>query len=308
MTPAQITALRLIHASLKDNSLNWALTGSMSFALQGVSVTVNDIDIQTDRTGAYEIERCLSEFVQRPITFSATERIRSHFGSLLIHGVKIEIMGDLQKRLPDGTWEEPVDPARYRRLMQIDGMQIPVLDLAYEQRAYQAMGRTEKARLLEAWLNAQQASPPKEKVYAYITRQRGGRQELLVFSYVDEPESGTQVPGGSLEPGESPAEGALREVREEAGLAAPAIIRQIGSFEWYCEPLQRMHLRHIFYVDAGQALPEQFDVTIRSGDEDNGMRLQWRWMDLREAVDSLFGEQGQYGVYLLDDNEQSPSP
>jgi 8-oxo-dGTP pyrophosphatase MutT (NUDIX family) len=289
-----MTALRLIHARLKDSRLNWALTGSMSFSLQGVPVSANDIDVQTDGPGAYEFERCLSEFVQSPVSFSGTDRIQSHFGRLLIDGVTVEIMGGLQKRLPDGQWEDPVDPSRYRRFIQIDGMMIPVLSLAYERQAYLALGRVERARLLEAWITT-----PKEKVYAYITRQRGGRQELLVFSYVDEPESGTQVPGGSLEPDETPAEGALREVREEAGLTAPSIIGHIGSFEWYCEPHQRIHLRHIYHVDAGQLLPEQWDVTIRSGDEDNGMRLHWRWMDLREATTSLFGEQGQYAVHLL---------
>jgi 8-oxo-dGTP pyrophosphatase MutT (NUDIX family) len=296
ITSEQIAALRLIHARLKDSKLNWALTGSMSFSLQGVPVSVNDIDIQTDAAGAYEIERCFAEYVQRPVSFSATERIQSHFGHLQINGVTVEIMGGLQKRMPDGQWEQPVDPGRYRRFIQVDGMMIPVLSLEYEQQAYLAMGRVEKARLLEAWI-----TKPKEKVYAYITRQLRDRQELLVFSYVDEPESGTQVPGGSLEPGETPAEGALREVREEAGLTAPSIIRHIGSFEWYCEPHQQMHLRHIYHVDAGQPLPEQWDVTIRSGDEDNGMRLRWRWMDLREATTSLFGEQGQYAVHLLNE-------
>lgn len=146
-----LAALRVIVE--RAGGLNWALTGSMSFALQGVPVTVGDIDIQTDEAGAYELERRLSEFVERPVAFSAAERIQSHFGALSIGGVKVEIMGAVQKRLPDGSWEAPVDPARHRWVITVDGMQIPVLDLAYEHRAYLALGRTEKARLLEQWVS-----------------------------------------------------------------------------------------------------------------------------------------------------------
>lgn len=138
----------------------------------------------------------------------------------------------------------------------------------------------------------------KEKVYAYITRMKDARTEVLVFSYAHEPESGTQVPGGSLEPGETPAEGALREVREEVRVAAPRIIRHIGSFAWYCGPEARQHVRHVFHVDAGEALPDTFATRCRSDSEDDGWLFQWRWLDRSEATTSLFGEQGRYLVHL----------
>lgn len=141
-----MAALELILSRLEGRDVNWALTGSMSFALQGVPVAVDDIDIQTDQAGAYELERCLAEFVQRPVSFSAAERIRSYFG------VRVEIMGDIQKRLPDGTREEPVDPRRHRVFVAVGDRQVPVLSLEYEYTAYLALGRTEKARLLQRWL------------------------------------------------------------------------------------------------------------------------------------------------------------
>jgi hypothetical protein len=65
----------------------------------------HDIDLQTDVQGAYEIERRFSSQVSRNVGFSSTERIRSHFGSLLVEGLVVEIMGDIQKRREDGTWE-----------------------------------------------------------------------------------------------------------------------------------------------------------------------------------------------------------
>lgn len=53
------------------------------------------------------------------------------------------------------------------------------------------------------------------KAIAYITQ--GDR--LLVFRQPQYPEAGIQVPGGTIEDGESADEAALREAREETGLA-----------------------------------------------------------------------------------------
>ena len=55
--PVYLNVLRQIHARLSNTDVNWVVTGSLGFALQGVPVQPNDIDIQTDKVGAYEIER-----------------------------------------------------------------------------------------------------------------------------------------------------------------------------------------------------------------------------------------------------------
>ena len=69
----------------------------------------------------------------------------------MIEGVKVEIMGDIQKKVND-EWEPPVDINRYKRFVQIEGMKIPVLDLEYEYQAYLKLGRVEKAKMLKKFL------------------------------------------------------------------------------------------------------------------------------------------------------------
>ncbi|QDV18203.1 RNA pyrophosphohydrolase [Gimesia panareensis] len=54
----------------------------------------------------------------------------------------------------------------------------------------------------------------RDRVFTYITCQ----DALLVFDHVGVPEAGTQIPGGTIEAGENPAQAALREAREETGL------------------------------------------------------------------------------------------
>lgn len=146
--PTYLAVLRQLCAELKESQVNWVVTGSRSFALQALPLEPHDIAIQTDTEGAYEIERRFFSQVSRNVTFASTERMRSHFGALLIDGITVEIMGDVQKRLKDGTWEAPVDLRSHRRVVHIEGMDIPVLSLAYEAQAYLKLGRLERAEML----------------------------------------------------------------------------------------------------------------------------------------------------------------
>lgn len=78
--------------------------------------------------------------------------MRSYFGVLVIDGIKVEIMGDIQKRVDD-RWEPPVDISKYKRLVDVEGMKIPVLDLEYEYQAYLKLGRVERARMVRNFLD-----------------------------------------------------------------------------------------------------------------------------------------------------------
>jgi len=137
---------------LKPINAPWAITGSFGFALQGVPVKPHDIDVQTDEMGAYEIERLLTEFVVERVHFASAENIRSHFGVLNIDGIKVDIMGDIQKRLDNGTWTEAPDLGKHIHFVKMEKMNIPVLSLEYEYEAYMQLGRKDKATLLKRWL------------------------------------------------------------------------------------------------------------------------------------------------------------
>jgi hypothetical protein len=153
--PQYLSALCILYARLKDCCLPWAITGSFGMALQGMDIQVHDIDIQTDQHGAYEIESKLSEYVVTPVRYAGSERVRSHLGKLEIEGIIVEIMGALQKRVDEHTWEEPVEVELYRRWVELEGMHIPVLSLEYEYQAYLKLGRFEKAERLRTWLQHQ---------------------------------------------------------------------------------------------------------------------------------------------------------
>jgi hypothetical protein len=161
----QLEVLLKICRRLRDTKLDWALTGSLGMALQGVDVPVHDIDLQTDEQGAYAMERCFRDDVVKPVTHTISERIRSHLGALEIDGIKVEIMGAIEKRLDDGSWGAPVQVIRHRRWIDVRGVRVPVLSLEYEVEAYRKMGRIERAEMLKSWLEQRGASggPRKNK-------------------------------------------------------------------------------------------------------------------------------------------------
>ena len=151
----QQRALKIIHDGLQETKVVWAITGSLGFVLHGMKLKVNDIDLQTDASGAYEIERTFKDNVVRQVKFSVSDKIASHWGELKIEGVKVEIMGAFQKKLPDGTWECPVEVERYREFVSFECMRLPVLSLKYEEQAYRKLGRTAKADQIKEWLTRQ---------------------------------------------------------------------------------------------------------------------------------------------------------
>jgi 8-oxo-dGTP pyrophosphatase MutT (NUDIX family) len=67
--------------------------------------------------------------------------------------------------------------------------------------------------------------PQLEKVTAFVTRGVGNAAELLVFRHA---RSGVQVPAGTVDVGETPADAAVRELTEETGLTAVRLVQALG--------------------------------------------------------------------------------
>ena len=150
--PAYLDVIRFITQHLEGTAINWAITGSCSLALQGVTVVVHDIDLRTDTDGAYAIEQLFSAHSRRKVVYTISETIRSHFGALTINDIAIEIIGDAQIRLADTTWSESGDIGRHKRWVTLDDLRIPVLSLEYLYDSYRELGRTDKLAVLEKWL------------------------------------------------------------------------------------------------------------------------------------------------------------
>ena len=144
--------LHFIARLLKDVAQPWAFTGSVGMNLQGVDLEIADIDIQTDQSGSYQIQNCLSEFIVTGVRYLESPNIRSHFGTFRINEIDVEVMGDIEKRRDDGVWIGPPDLRSIVRFADLDGVNVPVLDLEYEKEAYRILGRNDTVRKVNDFL------------------------------------------------------------------------------------------------------------------------------------------------------------
>ena len=76
-----------------------------------------------------------------------------------------------------------------------------------------------------------------EKVTAFVTRERNGVKELLLFKH---PTAGIQIPAGTVEEGATPETTVMREVYEETGLRALKIEKSLGGIENELEEDERV--------------------------------------------------------------------
>ena len=140
----------------------------------------------------------------------------------------------------------------------------------------------------------------KQKVVAYITRERNGQTEVLVFDHADYPDAGTQVPAGTIDSGEAPEQTVLREVYEEAGLTPGRLIvvRCLGLFPFVAEARRELHQRHVYHLTTSDPLPDRWEHIVSSGTDDKGLRFAYFWLPVTEAAGRLSGSQGAY-LHLL---------
>jgi hypothetical protein len=147
-----LVVLRLIAEQLRGTPITWAVTGSCSLVLQGLPVAVHDIDLRTTAKDAYVLEALFHCYQKRPVTFASTGTVQSHFGALEINGVQVEIIGDMQHQLADGTWEPVVDVNRFKVWVRLGDIELPVMSLPFLYEAYELLGRADKVAILKNWL------------------------------------------------------------------------------------------------------------------------------------------------------------
>ncbi len=150
-----LDVLRKLDGRLEGTEVRWAITGSLHLSLRGLPVEVKDIDVRTDEAGAYEMQRLFRPYVSRRVALRCDETIRSHHGQLMIDGITVDVMGDVELRDEEGHWQATPALDSEMEFVQVAGLRIPVRSMQAEYQAYQRLGRVEKAEMVRAWLERQ---------------------------------------------------------------------------------------------------------------------------------------------------------
>lgn len=138
----------------------------------------------------------------------------------------------------------------------------------------------------------------RRRAYIYITREVAEEVQLAVFRHPDFETMtlGVQVPGGTIELGEPPQTGALREAFEESGLANFARMRHLMTDRW--EGSDGLRERHFYQLAVTPPILDAWDHTVSNGELDKGMVFAYHWVTVAEAR-TLLSHMGDY-LHLLE--------
>lgn len=122
-----------------------------------------------------------------------------------------------------------------------------------------------------------------EKVVCYVVSDG----HLLVFTHDDVPltMTGVQVPAGTIAAGEAPAEAAVRELREETGLAG-VVVRPLGIADYDLSPARaEIARRHYFELRVANADITDIWTAGEPDPEGGGPAQSWTcfWMPTAQA-------------------------
>ncbi|MCD4707991.1 MAG: NUDIX domain-containing protein [Candidatus Sabulitectum sp.] len=130
----------------------------------------------------------------------------------------------------------------------------------------------------------------RQRVYAYIVNK--GR--LLVFKHTDFPESGIQVPAGSVQKEEEPASAVMREAEEETGLARLELIGCLGTLERDMTEFGTAEIQEAWFYHI--SCPGNPLKTWRHNETSGGtiepIRFDLFWVQLPDGVPELFAIDG----------------
>lgn len=123
----------------------------------------------------------------------------------------------------------------------------------------------------------------RKRVVAYVTREHGGRTELLVFDEKAEP-GRTQVPAGRIDAHESLEQGLRREVEEETGLTDIRIVGELADarrFEQLFGP--GAHESHAFHAVVEGEGTDAWEHAVTGAGMDAGLVFLCRWVPLDDC-------------------------
>lgn len=143
------SALDVVCELFEHRPIDWAVSGSVAFALHGLPAEPDDLDLVIDGASAGLVGELLAAELEQPIEQRRRGQIRGLIGTARIGGVAVELLADLQNELADGSWTPPLDVAGVRVWGEIDGYPCPVVSVPGLARVSRLLGRGEQAQAIE---------------------------------------------------------------------------------------------------------------------------------------------------------------
>ncbi len=133
--------LHIILDSLQGKEFIWRLEGSANLRIQGIEVSIRDLDITTNEKGIEIFRNTLKKYIIKDF-FS--QKIKGHSIICNINGFEIEInaYGDKELKMFDKT----------KKILWND-LEIPILPLKYAKKFYEFINYKDKVDLISKYLS-----------------------------------------------------------------------------------------------------------------------------------------------------------
>ncbi|MDA4135934.1 MAG: hypothetical protein OK449_02890 [Thaumarchaeota archaeon] len=149
-----------IGTMLKDAQAKWALGGDAGEIIKGVNVRTYYLEIVTTKEGTEEICMLLADYMT--LAPAASEKRlsrdadfggkmlpiynRSHYAELKVDGVRVEVYGDLQFKVAEWDWGDPID---YEvEFVNIIGKNVPTIPLRLKSELDLGLGWLDRVELI----------------------------------------------------------------------------------------------------------------------------------------------------------------
>jgi aminoglycoside-2''-adenylyltransferase len=146
-----------IGKALENCTNKWALSGDVAEVISGVNVQPDHVAILTTREGCKEIATKLERHstaaptmvekeLERGANFglkSYPVKIKSYKGQFDIDGSRLDVHGDLQIKVGDWEWGDPLDCEP--DYVYVVGVKVPVVPLQMKSEIYNGLGWRDRA-------------------------------------------------------------------------------------------------------------------------------------------------------------------
>ena len=137
---------------LNDNNITWALGGSLLIHYHNIKTDIHDIDVLVDINDYKKLTSVLSDI---PHTYMEPNNKYStkHFYSLVIDNVDIDIMLGFEVNTESGKYAFPFSKENIVKEIQLNNESVFLSSLEEWNKAYQAMNRLDKIKILKGFFN-----------------------------------------------------------------------------------------------------------------------------------------------------------
>ncbi|NTW72721.1 MAG: hypothetical protein HGA49_10855 [Eubacteriaceae bacterium] len=123
-----------------DRNIQWALTGSMNLALQGLDVNPLDIDIITDVIGFNAIVDLMQNNIDGSAGYVKSGRISSYYAKFCIDDTDVDVFSNITNMIDGKYLDAHAGWQEYIKYIFASDCEVPVMSLLFEKKVYGMIG------------------------------------------------------------------------------------------------------------------------------------------------------------------------